>query len=69
MEAIRLPTTVEHQANRMHIAKILRSEDLLASIKVNIDGRLRAIPIAWNEYWAPVRQSLASDLTKSPAGK
>jgi len=52
MKAIRLPTTAEHQANRIHIARILRSEAILDCIKVNIDGRLRTHSISWNEYWS-----------------
>jgi len=64
MEAIRLPTAVEHQTNQIHLARILRSEDFLDCIKVNIDGRLRAISISWNEYWAPVHKQLSPAASK-----
>jgi len=64
MKAIRFPTTTEHQTNRTHIARILRSEDIIDCIKVNIDGRLRIQSISWNEYWAPVRLQLSPETNR-----
>jgi hypothetical protein len=56
------PTGSDRRVQCQQIARILESEDLLASIKVNIDGRLRPIPIPWDEYWAGVRGYLTGDL-------
>ncbi len=52
MKTVQFPTSTEQLANRVHIAKILKSEDILYGIKVNIDGKLRAQSISWKEYWS-----------------
>jgi hypothetical protein len=56
------PTESDRRSQGQQIARILESEDLLASIKVNIDGRLRPIPISWDEYWSSVRGYMTGDL-------
>ncbi len=55
-------TGLDRRIQCERIAQILQSDDLLASVKVNIDGRLRPIPIAWDDYWLSVKDCLTGDL-------
>ena len=61
LAAVKPPSGREHRQHRSQILQIVRSERLIEVIKVNVDGRLRAVPVRWEDFWDRVQCTAESE--------
>ena len=51
LAVVKPPSGKDQSRHRSQILQIVRSERLIDTVRVNVDGRLRTVDISWDDFW------------------